>query len=64
MFMLRNIHKHSFADAKNHNQIDHVLMQRRWDSSTLKVRSFRGGDCDTDHYLLDANVRERLAVSK
>jgi hypothetical protein len=28
------------------------------------VRSFRGADCDTDHYLLVAKVRERLAVSK
>jgi hypothetical protein len=28
------------------------------------VRSFRGADCDTDHYLAVAKVRERLAVSK
>jgi hypothetical protein len=29
----------------------------------LDVRSIRGGDCDTDHHLVVANVRERLAVS-
>jgi len=28
------------------------------------MRSFRGVDCDTDHYLVIAKVRERLAVSK
>ena len=28
------------------------------------MRSFRGADCDTDHYLVVAEVRERLAVSK
>jgi len=28
------------------------------------VRSFRGADCDTDHSLAVAKVRERLAVSK
>jgi len=28
------------------------------------VRWFRGVDCDTDHYVQFADVRERLAVSK
>jgi len=30
----------------------------------LDVGSFQGADCDTDHYLVVAKVRERLAVSK
>ena len=28
------------------------------------MRSFRGADCDSDHYLVIANVRERLAVGQ
>ena len=66
MFPHRNIHKYSctFPDGKTHNQIDNVLIDRRWHSSVLDVRSFREADCDTDHYLVIAKVRERLAVGK
>ena len=28
------------------------------------MRSFRGADCDTDHYVVIAKVRKRLAVGK
>jgi hypothetical protein len=40
------------------------LIDRRRHSSILDVRSFRAADCDTDHYMVVARVRERLAVSK
>ena len=46
------------------NQIDNVFIDRRLHSSVLDVRSFREADCDTDHYLVIAKVRERLAVGK
>jgi hypothetical protein len=66
MFPNRNIHKYTMTspDGKTHNQIDHILIDRRRHSSILEVRSFRGVDCDTDHHLVVAKVRERLAVSK
>jgi len=66
MFSQQKIHKKSCTspDGKTHNQIDHVLTDRRWYSSVLDVRSFSGAECDTDHYLVVAKVRERLAVSK
>jgi hypothetical protein len=66
MFPHRNIHKFTWTspDGKTHNQIDYILIDRRRHSSIINVRSFRAADCDTDHYLVVAKVRERLAVSK
>jgi hypothetical protein len=40
------------------------LIDRRWHSSILDARYFRGADCDIDHYLVVAKVRDRLVVSK
>jgi hypothetical protein len=62
----RNIYKYSWTspDGKTHSQIDHILVDRRRHSNVLDVRSFRAAECDSDHYLVVAKVRERLAVNK
>jgi endonuclease/exonuclease/phosphatase family metal-dependent hydrolase len=56
----RNIHKYTWTspDGKTHNQIDHILVDRRRHPSVLDVRSFKAADCDTDHYLVVVNVRD------
>jgi hypothetical protein len=66
MFPHCSIHKYTWTspDGKNHNQIDHILVDRRRNSNVLDVRSYRAADCDTGHYLVVAKVRERLAVNK
>ena len=46
------------------NQIDHILIDKRWLSSVRNIQSFRGADCDTYHCLVVPKVRERLTVSK
>jgi len=56
MFPQRNIHRLTTKLI--------ILIDRRRHSSILDVRSFRGADCDTDHYLVVAKVRERIALSK
>jgi hypothetical protein len=65
VFAIFKIYKYTWSspDGKTHNQIDQVLVDRRR-QSILDVRSFRGADCDTDHYLVAAELRERLSVSK
>jgi hypothetical protein len=66
MFPNRDVLKYTWTSpkGKTHNQIDHVLIDRRWHSSTLDLRSCRGANCDADHYLVVVKFRERLAVRK
>ena len=67
-FPHRNIglHKQTWTspDGQAHNQIDHILIDKQRESSILNIRSFRGADCDSDHYLLIAKLREGLSVAK
>ena len=60
MFPHQNIHKYTwtYSEAQTHNQIDHILINRRRHSSILDVQSFRGS------LFVDAKVRERGAVNK
>jgi len=59
MFPHCNIHKYTWtSDGKTHNQTDHVLTERRQHSSVAYVRSFREAECDTDHHIVVAEVRE------
>jgi hypothetical protein len=53
-----------FLLEKMHNPTDHMLIDRRRHSNILDVRSFMAADCDTDHFLVVAKLRVRLAVSK
>jgi hypothetical protein len=48
IFQHRNFHKYTWTtpDGKTHNQIGHILIDRRRHSSVLDVRSFRAADCD------------------
>jgi hypothetical protein len=66
MFPQRNIHKYTWTstDGNTHNQIELILTDRRRHSNVLNVRSFRAADCDTDHCLVVAKIRERIAVNK
>jgi hypothetical protein len=53
MFPHHIIHKftRTSLDRKNHDQIDHNLVDWRQHSSVLDVWLFRAAHCDTDHYI-------------
>lgn len=40
------------------NQIDHILTSKRNENMVTDVRSFRGANADTDHYLVIAKIKQ------
>jgi hypothetical protein len=65
MFPHHNIHKYTWMspDEKTHRLTTFWYVGERI-RNVFDVRSCRVADCDSDHYLVVAKVRERLAVNK
>jgi len=61
-FPQKNIHKHTWKspDERTMNQIDHVLIAKKYRSSITDVRIYRVADCDMDHFLVICNFRLKL----
>ncbi|VVC46374.1 Endonuclease/exonuclease/phosphatase [Cinara cedri] len=62
MFSNKKIHKGTLKspDGNHTNQIDHVLVNDRFKNSITDVKTMRGADCDSDHYLVKVNIKARL----
>jgi len=43
------------------NQIDHIIVSSKHASAIIGVRTIRGPNRDTDHYLVRSIIRQRLA---
>jgi hypothetical protein len=65
-FPHKEIHKRTWAspDGTVFDQINHILIDRRFSSSILDVRSYRGANCDSDHYLVKIIFRCRINISR
>ena len=48
-------------DGNTRNQIDYISIVHRWKTSLMNCGTYPGADCDTDHQLLVATVKVRLA---
>lgn len=62
-FARKNIRKHTWRHPSGDacSQIDHVLVDGRHFSDVIDVRTFRGPNIDSDHYLVVAKIRARLS---
>lgn len=66
MFPHKDIHKQTWVsnDHITRNQIDHIIVDARHGNNIMDVRSLRGIDGDTDHYLVRAKVKTRISSQK
>jgi sorting nexin-29 len=62
----KDIHKGTWKAPgnRNVNQIDHLLIDARHKSDLMDVRTYRGANIDSDHYLVLSRIRSRISNAK
>jgi endonuclease/exonuclease/phosphatase family metal-dependent hydrolase len=60
------IHKTTWKspDCKTEYQIDHLLIHKRYLSNVMNVRSYKGANIESDHYLVGIKLRATITNAK
>jgi exonuclease III len=66
LFCHPRIHKATWKspDQQTENQIDHMMISRRWRSNMQDVRTYRGADAYSDHFLVIGKFKAKIAALK
>ena len=64
LFQHKRIHKETWRspDGTSSNQTDHVMIDSRHATDILDVKSCRGADCDSDHYMVKIKYRQQIST--
>ena len=65
-FQHKKIHKNTWRSLNGHvfNEIDYICINKKWRGALQDVRTYRGADIGSDHYLLAAKMQLRLKALK
>ncbi|XP_063911143.1 craniofacial development protein 2-like [Zophobas morio] len=65
-FAQKEIYKGTWmsADGKTVNQIDHILVERRDAQLITRLRSYRGAEANSDHFLVRADLKQEIPKKK
>jgi exonuclease III len=61
----KDIHKGTWKipGTEDTNQIDHILMSKRWATDIENIRTYRGANSDSDHFLVGARLKQKIALT-
>jgi hypothetical protein len=52
------------TDGTANNQIDHILIDAGHENNMMDVRTYRGENADSNHYLVITRIRAKISRSK